>query len=56
MNNKLLCKPTVLHTSESIQNKLNRQPRRLMLFIMVNSAKTILIKRTVSLVTTEQEK
>ena len=39
VNNKLLCKPTVLHTSEPKKNKLNRQPKRLMLFIMVNSVK-----------------
>ena len=43
---ELLCKPIVLHTSGHMNNKHQRQLKRLMLFIMVNSAKTFLNKKS----------
>ena len=53
MNNKLLYKST---DSEYKKNKSIDNQSDSCYFIMVNSAKNILIKRTVSLVTTQQEK
>ena len=45
MNNKLLSKSTVLHASEHKRNKSIDNHTDSCYFIMVNSAKTILIKK-----------